>query len=88
MSEDPEDTRRPDPPSGRRRHPALDIRIPFFLPLWRRVATVGFLAVWTVIEFLNGNPFWGLLTGGLGAYAAYEFFITFDAEDFQSRDKE
>lgn len=87
MSDDAEPPR-PERPSGRRRHPALDIRIPFFLPLWRRVVTVGFLGGWTVIEFVNGNPFWGLLTGGLGAYAAYEFFVTFHADDFGRRDGE
>lgn len=56
---------------------ALDLRHPLFLPMWRRVALLGVLGVWTVIEFLYGNPFWALLTGGIGAYAIYVFFFDF-----------
>ncbi|MEL6800535.1 MAG: hypothetical protein AAFO80_11695 [Pseudomonadota bacterium] len=76
---------RPGQPSGRRRHPALDLRIPFFLPLWRRVATVAVLAIWTGIELIHGNPYWAMLSGGLGIYAAIEFFYRFNPDDFADK---
>ena len=65
----------------RRPHPALDLRHPFFTPLWRRVVVVGILAIWTVIEITQGDPFWALLVGGIATYATYVFFFAFDGGD-------
>lgn len=59
----------------------LDVQLPFFIPLWRRVAVVAICLVWTVIEFYNASPFWGLLFGGLGVYSAWQFFVVFDPKD-------
>jgi hypothetical protein len=67
---------------GRRRHPALNVRIPFFIPLWRRVLTVALIAGWAGVELFLGNPYWAMLAGGIGLFIAYEFFVGFDAEDF------
>lgn len=68
---------------GRRRPKAnaLDLRHPVLRPFWRRVTFVGVLAGWTVIEVLYGNPFWGLLVGGIGVYAAFVLFFDFDPPD-------
>jgi len=57
---------------------ALDLRHPFFRPPWRRITLVGVLGFWAVIEILFGNPVWGLLMGGIGAYAAHVFFFALD----------
>jgi dolichyl-phosphate-mannose--protein O-mannosyl transferase len=50
---------------------------PFFRPLWRRVLLTGLCLGWAAFEFALGSPFWGMLFGGLGLLAAYEFFITY-----------
>lgn len=60
----------------------LDVRHPFFRPLWRRIATVAFVAAWLGIEIAAGSLWWGLLAAGIGAYLVYEFFIAFDPEDY------
>lgn len=66
-------------PQGRgRRKALLDLRVPFFRPQWRRVATVIVLALWTGMELSLGNSFWALLAGGIGIYAIYVFFFAFD----------
>ncbi len=67
----------PDQGDKRKRHPALDLRVPFFQPMWRRVATVTAIAIWTGIELLYGNPWWALLAGGIGVYAGYVLFFDF-----------
>ncbi|MFT4618779.1 MAG: hypothetical protein ACI9KS_001399 [Sulfitobacter sp.] len=64
-----------------RRNPALDLRHPFFLPKWRRVAVIAALAFWTWVEITQGNPFWAMLVGGIGIYAIYVFFFDFVLPD-------
>jgi len=53
----------------------FDLTGPFFEPLWRRIVLVGFLLVWTAMEFLSGSPFWGVLVLGLAGWSAYELFL-------------
>jgi len=48
---------------------------PFFDPMWRRVATTAVLLCWAAFEFSTNEPFWGMLFGGIGAYAAHQFFL-------------
>ena len=67
----------PDQGKKPKRHPALDLRVPFFRPMWRRVVTVAFIATWTVIELLYGNPWWALLAAGIGVYAGYVLFFDY-----------
>ncbi|AXI48935.1 hypothetical protein C1J03_15655 [Sulfitobacter sp. SK012] len=62
---------------NKRRPNALDLRHPFFLPLWRRVVLVALMGFWTVVEINYGNPYWALLSAGIGAYAIYVFFFDF-----------
>ncbi len=66
---------------SRRPNPALDLRHPFFRPVWRRVVLVSVLVFWTVIEITQGNPFWAVLVGGICAYASYVFFLAFELDD-------
>ena len=54
-----------------------DIEHPFFRPLWRRVALVVFCAAWSAFEFWNGATLWGTLAGGMAAYAAWMFLISY-----------
>ena len=54
---------------------------PFFRPLWRRIAIVVICAVWCMLEFWNGQAFWGTLAGGMGAYGAWEFLLNYSPKD-------
>lgn len=53
----------------------LDTDHPFFAPRWRRVAIVALTLAWALFEFVAGSPFWGVLFGAIGLYAAHAFFI-------------
>lgn len=64
----------------------FDLQIPFFIPVWRRVALVIFCLGWAVIEFATGAPFWGIIFGGLGVFAAWQFFFS-DWPDVQPTDR-
>ena len=65
----------------------FDLRHPFFLPLWRRIAMVGITGLWAVVEFTSGSPGWALLFGAVAAYCIYLFFIAFDPADYQEPPK-
>ena len=53
----------------------FDVKIDFFIPLWRRVLLVAFCGVWALFEFANGAIFWGLIVGALGIYALWQLFF-------------
>jgi hypothetical protein len=53
----------------------LDTDHPWLRPLWVRVLVVLLASGWAVLEFATGSPFWGMLFLGLGAYAAWSFFL-------------
>lgn len=59
----------------------LDVQLPFFLPLWRRVLVVAMCLGWALLELATGSPGWAVLFGGLGLYCAHQFFIAFDPKD-------
>jgi hypothetical protein len=61
------------------------LRHPFFIPLWRRIATVAACLGWAGFEFWGGSPAWGLLFGGIGLLAAWGFFVGFDPEQIRAR---
>lgn len=56
----------------------FDLNSPFFIPLYRRVIVVVLALGWAGVELATGAPFWGMLFGAMGLYAAYGFFVTFD----------
>lgn len=66
----------------------LDVRHPFFRPLWRRIAVVVLCLGWGVFEFSGSNTFWGVLFVGIGLYCAYEFFVVFDPDGETKPDDE
>lgn len=56
----------------------LDPEHPFFRPLWRRIVVVALCLGWAVFEIVSGSPFWAILFGAAGVYAAWQLLITFD----------
>ncbi|SFR41719.1 hypothetical protein [Litoreibacter janthinus] len=60
----------------------LDLRHPFFLPLWRRVITVALVGGWGLFEAVTGNIGWAVVFGGAALWCAYEFFAVFDPENY------
>lgn len=61
----------------------FNLRHPFFLPLWRRVVTTGITGGWALVELSAGNVFWAILFGAAALWCAYEFFVSFDPENFK-----
>jgi hypothetical protein len=72
----------------KRRPNALELRHPFFRPLWRRITLIAVLAGWTVVEATAGNPVWALLMAGIGIYSSYVFFIDFILPDDEKASSE
>ncbi len=67
----------------------LDLNHPFFLPVWRRYATIGACAFWATFEWALGSPFWATLASGLTAYTGYTFLYNFnEAIAIARRDKD
>jgi hypothetical protein len=56
----------------------LDLNHPFFLPVWRRYATIAACAAWAMFEWTWGDPFWATLASGLAAYTFYSFTRNFN----------
>ena len=56
-----------------------DSEHPFFRPLWRRIAVVAFCAAWTAWELWIADPMWATIAGGMTAYAAWAFLLTYKA---------
>jgi hypothetical protein len=56
----------------------FDFNHPFFRPLWLRVLIVAACLGWAVVELAGGSPFWAILFGAIGLYAAYGFFVAFN----------
>lgn len=63
----------------------LDLNHPFFLPPWRRYATIASCALWALFEWTLGTPFWAILFTALAAYTAYSFLLNFDEAAAQAR---
>lgn len=60
---------------GNSRSNFLDLQVPFFVPLWRRVLIVAVCLGWALFEFVTAAPFWGIIFGGLGVLAAWQLFF-------------
>ncbi|MAF16356.1 MAG: hypothetical protein CMG93_10275 [Marinomonas sp.] len=50
----------------------------FFRPKWRRVAITIFCAGWSALEWLTGNPFWGVIFTAMFFYCLWKYWYTFD----------
>ena len=53
----------------------LDVQHPFFIPLWRRIATVAACIGWAGVEFWQGAPFWGIIFLAAGLFAGWQLFF-------------
>ena len=51
----------------------FDLEIPFFLPVWRRIAAVTVAVAWGLFELSTGAVFWGMIFVGMGGIAAWKF---------------
>ncbi len=66
----------------------FDLAVPFFLPVWRRVAATVVPILWAFFEFANGAAFWGMIFLGLGGMAAFKFMTAdWDAVAAQDADE-
>ena len=50
---------------------------PFWTVAWRRYATVGSAAAWSVFEWSMGDPFWAILFTGITALSGYELILKY-----------
>ena len=50
---------------------------PFFVKPVRRYVTVAVCVIWSVTEWIYGDPFWGVLTTGLAGLAAWQLIIDY-----------
>ncbi|MBV7396021.1 hypothetical protein [Mameliella sediminis] len=67
---------------------AFDVQHPFFLPLWRRVATVALCLGWAGLELSWGNPLWAILFAAIGTYCAHQFFVAWDAQAVRKKQED
>lgn len=63
----------------------FDFDIPFFLPLWRRIAVVVVTLGWTMVEISTGAIVWAMIFGAAGIYCVYALLFHFDEEKALSR---
>ena len=54
----------------------IDPAHPIYRPLWVRLLIVGVCLGWAVFELIGGAPFWAVLFGALGVYAAWVLLLT------------
>ncbi|OYX40826.1 MAG: hypothetical protein B7Z02_17805 [Rhodobacterales bacterium 32-67-9] len=56
----------------------FDLQLPFFRPLWLRLAVVAVCLGWAGMEMVSGSPGWAILFAAAGLWAAYQFFVAWD----------
>ncbi len=78
----------PDLPNESNAVKPFDIAHPVFLPLWRRIVTVGVVGGWSLFELWNGNSGWAVIFAVIALYCAYEFFIAFDPKAYAAKNAE
>ena len=62
-----------------------DANHPFFLPLWRRVATLVVCAIWLACEIFFGDQMFAVIAAGILAYGIWSLLIAFDPEAARAR---
>ena len=66
----------------------FDVKHPMFNPLWVRIIVTAICALWAMLEFGSGNPFWGILFAAAAAFCLWKFFINFEEyTDNDSKDE-
>lgn len=56
----------------------IDPSHPFYRPLWRRILIVAVCLGWAAVEALTREPFWAILVGAVGIYAAWMLLLNFN----------
>jgi hypothetical protein len=64
-----------------RRSTVNEANLPFFRPLWRRIAVVAVCVVWTVVEWVTNDPLWAIVGLGFTAYAVWQFLYLYKPVD-------
>lgn len=62
----------------RRSRALLDVQLPFFIPLWRRIATFITVLIWFGLEVWGDNIMWAVLAGGIAIFIGHQFFFAFN----------
>ncbi|KAA0700618.1 hypothetical protein DTW90_02925 [Neorhizobium sp. P12A] len=62
----------------------IDPNHPFYKSLWRRILIVAVCLGWAVIEASTREPFWAVLVGAVGIYAAWMLLLNFDPKPPES----
>lgn len=55
----------------------IDPSHPAYRHVWVRALIVAVCLGWSALEFIGGDPFWGVLSGAAGIYAFYMLFWTY-----------
>ena len=55
----------------------IDPSHPLYKPLWVRILIVAVCFGWAAVETFGPQPFWAVLSGALGAYAAWMLLLNF-----------
>ncbi|MCB1336369.1 MAG: hypothetical protein KDK10_02550 [Maritimibacter sp.] len=58
----------------------FDLQVPFFRPLWRRIATTAAPLAWAVVEAVTGSYGWAVLFAAAGLYAFHQFFVVWNPD--------
>jgi hypothetical protein len=58
-------------------HKFINLQLPFFIPLWRRIGVVSACFIWTLLEICGGNEIWAIFAALITLYCAHQFFISF-----------
>ncbi|SFC21007.1 hypothetical protein [Tropicimonas isoalkanivorans] len=64
----------------------FDFDIPFFRPLWVRLAVTAIAIGWGLFELASGSVGFAIIFLSAGIYAAYRLFVTFDPTGGEERD--
>jgi hypothetical protein len=63
----------------------FDFNHPFYLPKWRRYATVAVCLAWLGVEWALGSPFWGVIAAGVSGMTFHGLILNFDEEEARKR---
>ena len=55
----------------------IDPNHPMYRPLWVRVTVVAVCFAWAIGESMGTQPFWAVIAGALGVYAAWALLFNF-----------
>ncbi|MCH2164012.1 MAG: hypothetical protein MK098_05095 [Marinovum sp.] len=66
----------------------FDVQLPFFIPIWRRIALTLFVGVWAIFEWTLDNQILAILTGMIAVYLALQFFVFFDPKTPEEKENE